>query len=159
MTDQMRPEGMERRARVMRRVNVPMRFVLGLPFKTPLSSRLMVVYHTGRKSGRRYRQPVSYVCDGDTLLTPGGGRWTRNLRDGVPIELHLAGRDVTAQPELVQGADEVERLLGRILTINPRAVRFVPFVGADGTIDRATLENAVAHGFCIVRWQLAGGRP
>jgi hypothetical protein len=55
---------------VFRVINVPMRFVLGLPIATPLGKRLMLVHLTGRKSGRHYKQPVSYVRDGDTLLTP-----------------------------------------------------------------------------------------
>jgi len=141
----------------MKRVNVPMRFVLGLPFKTPLSSKLVVVSHAGRKTGRRYRQPVSYVRDGDTLLTPGGARWTRNLRDGESVPLHVAGRDVTATPELVRDPGEVDRLLRHMLTANPRAARFVPFIEPDGTIDRTKLETALGHGFCMVRWHLAGG--
>jgi deazaflavin-dependent oxidoreductase (nitroreductase family) len=152
MTDQMTAERLRRRARMMKRVNVPMRFLLGLPFKTPLSGKLMLVSLTGRKTGRRYRQPVSYVRDGDALLTPGGGRWTRNLRDGEPVLLRLAGRDVTARPALVRDADEVDRLLRHMLTENPRAARFVPFVEPDGTVDRTKLETALAHRFCIVRW-------
>ena len=68
-----------RRTRIMRVVNVPMRGVLGLPFATPLSGNLMLISYTGRKTGKAYRQPVSYVRDGETLLTPGGGRWTRTL--------------------------------------------------------------------------------
>ena len=39
MTDQVRPADLERRARLMKRVNVPMRFVLGLPFKTPVEQQ------------------------------------------------------------------------------------------------------------------------
>ena len=50
MTEQrpMTPARLERRAQMMKRVNVPMRFVLGLPFRTPLSSRLMLLSYTGR---------------------------------------------------------------------------------------------------------------
>jgi hypothetical protein len=150
-----RPAELERRARRMKRVNVLMRFVLGLPFRTPLSSKLMVVSHTGRKTGRRYRQPVSYVRDGDTLLTPGGGRWTRNLRDREPVKLHLAGRDVTARPELVHDPEEVTQLIGHMLKENPRAAGFMPFIEADGTIEPTKLATALDHGFCIVRWHLA----
>ena len=40
----------QRMARRMKRVNVPMRFVLGLPFPTPLASRLMLVYFTQDRS-------------------------------------------------------------------------------------------------------------
>ena len=85
---------MERRAKVMKAVNRPMRRVLRLPFPTPLSKRLMVVTHVGRRTGRTYQQPVSYVRDGEALLTPGGGRWTRNLNDGEAVELSVAGRRV-----------------------------------------------------------------
>ena len=63
-----------RQARMMRVVNVPMRAVLSLPFPTPLSANLMLISYTGRKSGKTYRQPVSYVRDGDVLLTPGGSK-------------------------------------------------------------------------------------
>jgi deazaflavin-dependent oxidoreductase (nitroreductase family) len=146
---------MERRARIMRRLNVPMRYVLGLPFRTPLGSRLMLLTHTGRKTGRTYRQPVSYVADGDTLLTPGGGRWTRNLRDGEAVTLRLQGQDVEARPELVRDAGEVERLIGVMLTRNRRLASFIPFVGPGGTIDHDRLRLALRHGFCIVRWHLA----
>src|SRR5690242_16448373 len=102
---------MRRRARLMKVANGPMRLLLSLPVPTPLSRRLMVVTHVGRRTGRQYQQPVSYVRDGDTLLTPGGGRWTRNLVEDQPVELRLTGRRVSARPELVGDADEVERLL------------------------------------------------
>jgi hypothetical protein len=67
----------------MKRVNVPVRFVLGLRFRTPLSGLLLS--YTGRKTGRFYRQPISYVRDGDVLLTPGRGKWKLNLRENEPV--------------------------------------------------------------------------
>ncbi|WP_300612929.1 nitroreductase/quinone reductase family protein [Trebonia sp.] len=110
---------MARRARIMRAVNVPMRALLSLPVPTPLSRNLMLIRYTGRKTGKAYRQPVSYVRDGEVLLTPGGGRWTRNLADGRPVRIRLRDRDVTARPELVGDAAEVERLFGVIATGEP----------------------------------------
>jgi hypothetical protein len=80
----------------MRLVNLPIRRILSLPFSTPLSKRLMLLYLTGRRSGRSYRQPVSYVKDGDSLLTPGGGNWKLNLVPGRAERIRLRGRDVTA---------------------------------------------------------------
>jgi len=79
-----RPPGRRIQARAFRAINVPMRSLQGLPFPTPAGRRLMLLYLTGRKTGRRYRQPVSYIRDGDTLLTPGGGRWKLNLPEGHP---------------------------------------------------------------------------
>ena len=70
----------------MRIINVPMRRILALPFSTPLSKRLMLLYLTGRHTGRSYRQPVSYVEVGDLLLTPGGGNWISTWRPVAPNE-------------------------------------------------------------------------
>ena len=127
---------MRRRARIMRAVNVPMRAALSLPFATPLSGNLMLISYTGRKSGKAYRQPVSYVRDGDVLLTPGGGRWTLNLADGQPARIRSRGRDAPARPELVTDPAELERLLGVIAEKNPRAARFIPIPRRpDGRLD------------------------
>jgi hypothetical protein len=146
----------ERRARVMRWVNVVMRALLSVPFRTPLSSRLMLVQHRGRRTGRIYRQPVSYVRDADMLLTPGGGNWTRNLDPENPVVLRLEGRKVWARPDLVRAEAEVKTLLGRMLASNRRLASFVPFVERDGTVDPAKLHIALQRGFCIVRWQIQG---
>ena len=146
---------MRRRARIMRAVNVPMRVVLGLPFPTPLSANLMLISYTGRKSGKAYRQPVSYARDGETLLTPGGGRWTLNLAGGRPVRIRLRGRDLLATGELVTDAAEVEQLLGVITRENPRAARFIPIPRRpDGRLEPDALDAALQHGFGIVRWHV-----
>ena len=151
----MNEAAMRRRARTMRAVNVPMRAVLGLPFPTPLSANLMLISYTGRKSGKAYRQPVSYARDGETLLTPGGGRWTLNLAGGRPVRIRLRGRDLPASGELVTDAAEVERLLGVITRENPRAARFIPIPRRpDGRLEPDALDAALQHGFGIVRWHV-----
>ena len=147
-------------ARLMGVVNVPMRLLLALPFATPLGNQLMLLHLRGRKTGKRYRQPVSYVADGNTLLTPGGGRWKLNLHPDECVRIRLKGRDVLARPELVKDADEVERLLRYMQQANPRIVSFAPVAGPDGRIERTRVENAVRFGFEIVRWHFdcAGAR-
>ncbi len=146
---------MRRRTRIMRAVNVPMRAALSLPFATPLSGNLMLISHIGRKTGKQYRQPVSYVRDGAVLLTPGGGRWTRNLVSGRPVRIRLRGRAAAARPELVADPVEVERLLGVIAQKNPRAARFIPMPRRpDGRLDPDALAAALRHGFRVVRWHL-----
>ena len=141
--------------RVFRAVNVPMRTILGLPFATPLSKRLMLLFLTGRKTGRSYRQPVSYVRDGAVLLTPGGGNWKFNLTDGKPVRIRLRGRDVLARPDIVRDAGEVERLLGIMTMANPMVGRFIPIPrGPDGRLDPQRLNAAITYGFRIIRWRL-----
>ncbi len=139
----------------MRIVNVPMRIVLGLPVATPLGKRLMLAFIIGRKSGKTYHQPMSYVRDGNTLLTPGGGKWKLNLQDGKPVRLRIRGQDVSARPELVSDIDEVDRLLSVIVKTNPSADSFVRIPrNSDGSLDRTGLQIALDYGFRIVRWHL-----
>ncbi len=155
-----RPLGRQIQARIMSMLNVPMRVLLGLPFPSPLSSRLMLVSFTGRKTGKAYRQPMSYVPQGDTLLTPGGGKWKWNLQDGQPVRIRLRGRDVLARPELVKDPDEIERLLAVMTAANPTVNAFVGIPqGSDGRLDRGRLEAAVRYGFRIVRWHLEEKAP
>ncbi|HEX3722677.1 MAG TPA: hypothetical protein VHV31_07785 [Nitrolancea sp.] len=157
MNEPMKPMGPRRwQARIFRIVNVPMRLALRLPFPTPLSRQLMLLSYRGRKSGKAYQQPVSYVPDGETLLTPGGGKWKLNLREGEPIHVHLRGRDVLARPEFVRDIDEVVRLLKLLAQVNPRVASFVPVIGAGGEVDRDRLKVAIEHGFSIIRWHVDG---
>ena len=147
-----RPNRMMVQARLMGVINVPMRLILALPFATPLSRQLMLLHLTGRKSGKRYLQPVSYVPDGNTLLTPGGGRWKLNLKPSECVRLHLRGRDVHARPELIRDVDQIELLLRRMQSVNPRITSFVPVGGSRGEIDRARLQTAIDYGFALIRW-------
>lgn len=150
-----RPLGRRLQASAMRIVNVPMRVALGLPVATPLGKRLMLAFIVGRKTGKTYRQPMSYVRDGNVMLTPGGGKWKLNLQDGKPVRLRIRGQDVSARPELVGDADEVDRLLSVILMANPGAGSFVRIpTNPDGSLDQAVLQLAPDYGFRIVRWHL-----
>ena len=153
MTD--RPATLRRQAMAMRIINIPMRRILALPFSTPLSKRLMLLYLTGRHTGRSYRQPVSYVEVGDLLLTPGGGNWKLNLEAGRPERIRLKGRDVMARPTLVDNVDEIDSALMTMTAVNPRTASFIPIPRRDdGHFEPAGLTNAVSHGFRIVQWQL-----
>jgi putative drug exporter of the RND superfamily len=145
---------------VWRIVNGFMRALLGLPLPTPLGKRLMLVEFTGRKTGRHYRQPVSYVRHDHALLTPGGGNWKRNLKPGQPIRLHINGRDQTAIPEIVTDPDAVADLLAVMIATNPAVTRFSG-IGLDtnGRPDRQRVGQALEHGFAIVRWRLNQPRP
>jgi hypothetical protein len=144
----------------MRTINVPMRRLLALPFRTPLSKNLMLLYLTGRRTGKSYRQPVSYVRYEGSLLTPGGGKWKLNLEPGRPERVRLAGRDVRARPDIVAGLDEIDSLLMIMTDASPRTARFIPIPRRDdGHFDRAALANAISHGFRIVRWHLDQAAP
>jgi hypothetical protein len=148
-----RPRARRTQARVMAVMNVPMRIVLGLPFRTPLSKTLMLAYLTGRRSGRSYKVPLSYVRDDRLLLTPGGGRWKLNLVEGRAERLRIAGKDVLAAPQLVKDRDAVEQLLERMVASDSQVLKFARIGRADdGRLRSDQLELALKHGFCVVRW-------
>jgi len=150
-----RPMRRRLQARFFRIVNVPMRLALSVPWATPISRRLMLITYVGRRSGKRYRQPLSYVTDNGTLLTPGGGKWKLNLPPGEPVQMRLRGRDVTARPEFVDDPDEVERLLAVMSDANPRVRSFVGIPHDDnGRLDRDRLNAALQYGFRVVRWHV-----
>jgi hypothetical protein len=107
----------------------------------------MLVELTGRKSGSIYKQPVSYVRDGDTLLTPGGGNWKLNLREDQANRLHLNGKWVAALPELVRDPKTVTELLARMHAANPGTARWIPVLNSDGSVDQGKVGPALAHGF------------
>ena len=85
----------------------------------------MLVYLTGRKTGRHYRQPISYVRDGETLLTPGGGRWKLNLVEGQDTHVRIRGRDISLRLELVREPVEARepRAAGHAITSPSRTGR------------------------------------
>ncbi len=160
MTTTKRPPRRARQSAIFRVLNAPMRLVLGLPFRTPLANRLMLVHHVGRKTGTHYRQPVSYVRDSDTLLTPGGGTWTRNLRQNQPVRITLAGTDRTYCPDLVADPEDVDRLFAFMAARNPALNRFVPIPRTpDGHLEPDALRAALDHGFRIIRWLPDHERP
>ncbi len=74
-------------------VNRLVRGLLTVPLVSRgVGRRLVTLYVTGRKSGRRIAVPVAYTRDGGDLLigTPFG--WGRNLRSGEPVTIRLLGR-------------------------------------------------------------------
>jgi hypothetical protein len=84
------------------------RVVRGL-LRTPgvsrgLGGRLVTLYVTGRKSGRRYIIPVAYTRQGRELLIGTPFAWGRNLRTGELVPIRLKGR--RRQADVTVLADE-----------------------------------------------------
>jgi deazaflavin-dependent oxidoreductase (nitroreductase family) len=146
------------RERIMAALNVPMKFILRLPFQTSLSRRLMLLSFTGRKTGRAYTIPVSYVQQGDTLLVPGGGAWKRNLETGRSVRVLLRGLERAARVEVVKEANEVEQLVTEMMAANPALAGFIGVPRrSDGRADRSRLGDALRAGFTVVRLRLEDG--
>jgi hypothetical protein len=140
---------------VLRVWNPIMRPLLDSPVHWPLSRWFAVVAWKGRKTGRRYSTPISYVRDGNTIFVTTGDKWWRNLTGGAPVTLRIAGRWLqgVGEPILDAAAGRAEH--ERLFREHPwfRRLAGIPR-GADGDPDPTAVARVVASGRILVRIQL-----
>jgi deazaflavin-dependent oxidoreductase (nitroreductase family) len=101
----------------------------------PLSKELMIITHTGRKTGRQYSTPIGYARDGDSIVAfniGGGSQWYKNIQQKPAVTLTIKGRPVRARAELIQDPDEVARVLDIYKREQPS--RFEQFFGVPATM-------------------------
>lgn len=97
-------------------LNRLIRILLNSPLHRLMSGSVMVVYFTGRKTGKRRATPVRYVEESDTCVVCLTGRetgWWPNFLEPRDVELQLAGRRLAAralaQPDAAERKAEVLR--------------------------------------------------
>lgn len=81
-------------------LNRLMRILLNSPLHRLMSGSVMVVYFTGRRTGRRRSTPVRYLRESDSTVECLTGRetgWWPNFLEPRDVELQLAGRRVAAR--------------------------------------------------------------
>lgn len=153
----MTESGAHPQAHTLRGQAVANRIVRGL-LRTPLicrivGRRLVTVYVTGRRSGRRYAIPVAYTRDGADLLVGSPFPWTRNLRTGDRVALRLKGRLRQADVKVFTGEDDVVELYGQMCRDNRVFARFNE-IGVDpaGVPDPDALHAAWSAGARALRF-------
>ena len=106
-------------------LNPMMKGLLKSPLHGVVSSRIMIIGFEGRKSGKHYATPVSYVQEQDEVYCFTHSQWWRNLIGGAPVELHLRGekRQGTAHPE-AEDDDLIAEKLGQMLRAVPSDAPF-----------------------------------
>lgn len=69
--------------------------LLRSPFHAFISKNMLLITFTGRKSGKSFTTPTNYVRDGDDVIVISYRHrtWWKNLRDGAPVTMRLAGKD------------------------------------------------------------------
>jgi hypothetical protein len=100
--------------RIATRLNPLMIRILRSPLHPLLSSGLMLLSYTGRRSGRRIEIPVGYQRSGSTLtvLATRARRkqWWRNFGEPAPVELLVRGRALRGDARLVPAGSEAFRV-------------------------------------------------
>jgi len=83
-------------------VNELVKVILRSPLHGLLSKHRMLLTFTGRKSGKRYTVPLSYVQEGETIFCiTGHASWWRNLRGDVPVSVMLQGQAHTGMAQAI----------------------------------------------------------
>lgn len=80
--------------------------MLRSPFHRMASRSVMLITFTGRKSGKTYTIPISYVRDGDLVTAFTGAKWWCNLAGGVPVTLFIKRKEYRGHADVV--ADDKE---------------------------------------------------
>lgn len=98
-----------------------------------VSRQVVVLDFSGRRSGRRYTIPVTYLRrDGEILcMTERNGIWWRNLQGGVPVQLTLNGRSVSTTSQVeIDNNQQIAAAL-RLFCLRSRISAYFAGVGFD----------------------------
>ena len=99
-----------------------------------ISHQVLVLHFVGRRSGRRYQIPVSYLQHDGALLcmTARSGLWWRNLQGEVPVQVTLRGQVLAAAAAV--GAEDAARIAAALkqFCLRSRISAFFAGVGFDG---------------------------
>lgn len=119
------PAAEERARQGFRRFNrfLVLAFRLGLArwlqFWPPVTGRILVLVHTGRRTGRLRRTPLNFAeVDGELYVTAGfgaGADWYRNVRANPQVEVWLPDGWWTAVAEDISDDPDRRRLLRAVL--------------------------------------------
>jgi hypothetical protein len=106
-------------------VNLAVRGLLRTPGLSRVTGRrLVTLYVAGRKSGRRYTVPVSYLAQGDDLLIGTSSGRARNLRAGEPVAFRFKGKIRLADVQTMTAEPDVVAAYARMAAANPAFARF-----------------------------------
>ncbi len=104
--------------------NPIVKMILRSPLHKIASASVALLHFRGRKSGRAFVTPLSYVRDSDNiwLLSAHTTRWWMNLRDKhTPVSLEVARKTYTGKAQLWErDSDELRDRVRRYLCALPR---------------------------------------
>ena len=143
-------------------LNVGVGLLLRSPLHGLVSGRIMLLTVTGRRSGRRFTVPVSYLRYGGDILgfTSGGwSAWWKNLR-GAPVAARVRGRRISGSAWAETNGEAVVRALDAFLTEFPAtAGRYGVGLDADGRPLPRSVETVVGEGRAVMVVVEAPGYP
>ncbi len=129
-------------------------WLLRSPFHGLIDKSTILITFTGRRSGKKYIVPVSYVRDGDTLfmISQKVHTWWRNLRGGAQVTLYLQGHTLKARGEVFTDAETVANKLLQFLRQFPDYQRLMHMkLAADGQPENPEAFQKFAQSMVIIQ--------
>ena len=107
--------------------NPLIKWLLRSPLHFTVSKSMMTMTYKGRKSGKIYTTPMSYLEIGNALYTISSRErlWWRNLRGGTEVSLRLRGKDKAARSETLENPTEVASSLSQYFTSAPQLAKYM----------------------------------
>jgi deazaflavin-dependent oxidoreductase (nitroreductase family) len=74
-------------------------FLLRRNWMGPAGNFIMVITTTGRKTGKQYARPITYIADGDTYIGTNTGlsNWYKNILVNPDVTLDIKGKRLKAR--------------------------------------------------------------
>lgn len=92
---------------------------------------LLLLHHTGRRSGQQYLTPLLFVEDGDSyvLIGSNGGAekepaWVVNVAAMPEVVIEVGGRTLTAKPKILRKGPEWDRLRAAAVAYWPDVLEY-----------------------------------
>lgn len=155
MTNQAQPARPKRNTAAIRLFNNVPKLLLRSPLHSLMSKNVLLLTFTGRKSGKRYTLPLSYVQSGDQLLLGTETPWWKNLRGDVPVTIRLRGQHRSGRADVVTDEQGMREAYRTILTLYPGYGRFIDVaLDPDGQPNPEAVARARQRGLVVIRIQL-----
>jgi len=110
--------------------NSIMKWLIASPLHFFVSSNMMLITFTGRKSGKSYTTPVNYFAAEDengayyASTSLAERTWWRNLRGGAEVTVLIKGRSLTAQAQVYEDQAQVAQGTLEFIQKNPKYAKY-----------------------------------
>jgi len=99
-------------------VNPLIKLMLNSPLHRQISRRLMLLYFTGRKTGKHYSTPVGYVQQRDKMFVFTHSSWRNNFKQSAPVKMRIQGKDIHGTARWIHDTAQIKQMIQALISAN-----------------------------------------